>query len=115
MTDLTRGDIESILGYFKKVILNNAAIANEAVQGASAATLIDKIQSLALEAFDRREKDVTHVLVPSWIVNEMAKQKLSTELSEEDYRAADFQGAYDTVVQKARAMLAAIPQKDTGK
>ena len=64
MADLARGDIEGILGYFKKVILNNAAIANEAVQGASAATLIDEIQSLALEALDRREKDTTRVLVP---------------------------------------------------
>ena len=110
MTDLTRGDIEGILGYFKNVILNNAAIANEAVQGASAATLIDEIQSLALEALDRREllkdwHDARQAIFDVQSESNIDRSPLWTRLGQ----------AEDNLMSNVRAMFANILQKDTDK
>ena len=49
--------------------------------------------------------------VPVALLRQIAGQKLSEELSEEELSDADFMGGYDTVVRVARAMLAAAPAK----
>lgn len=49
-----------------------------------------------------------HVLVPREKLAHMAKQKLSSELTEDEVEHADWQGAYESMVSDARAMIAEV-------
>ena len=66
------------------------------------ADLLDAVPPETLEAIKA---------VPVALLRQIAGQKLSEELSEEELSDADFMGGYDTVVRVARAMLASAPAK----
>ena len=53
----------------------------------------------------------TMVAVSKELLKQMADQRLSDELEDDEYEGGDFVAGYDAVVTQARIMLAAAPAK----
>lgn len=68
------------------------------------------ILALAPSASTFREVPEGYVMMKVAELEEIAKQHLSSDLTFEAEESADFEGAYDIIVSKVRAMLAARPQ-----